>query len=88
LIWTPNVKKLIIRKVSLDAIPPGGGMQSGIDFLTSGKIKESFKEAEVWVGVAIQTVRSAKDPNPYKTATDEEIAGELMARIEEKERCR
>lgn len=78
----PNVKKLIVHKMSRDAIPPGGGIAEGIKFLSdpSGMV-EAAKKATKWVEVAIAAVRQATDPNPWKNATDEEIAGELVKQI-------
>ena len=82
MIWTPNIKKLIIQKVSLDAVPPGGGFASGVEFLLDkDRIVKSFKAAESWVQEAIATTRTAQEPNPFKESSDEEIAEEIMRRV-------
>lgn len=80
-----NVKKLIVRRMSVDAVPSGGGLQSAIDYLMSpSKIAESAKSATKWVFEAIDVVKTAPD-NPYGD-DDEAIAGAILARLEEKKR--
>lgn len=77
----PNVKKLIIWKMSRDAIPPGGGFVDGIRFLSNPKeIVKIAKAAEEWVKTAILAVKQARD-NSYGN-DDEAIAGEIIRRIE------
>jgi hypothetical protein len=44
----------------------------------------SSRKAKEWVDAAIQTVRGVREPNPWKNATDEEIAGELLRQIDNK----
>lgn len=82
----PNVKKLIIRKMSLDAIPPGGGFQDGIEFLASNRLAESGRNAAEWVQQALAVFKTAPD-NPYGD-DDEAIAGELLRRIEEMQKTK
>ena len=83
----PNIKMLIATKMATDAIPAGGGFADGVRFLSS---KESIiagaKAATEFVKLAIQAVRQAGDPNPWRNATDEEIAGELLRQIEAKKK--
>ena len=77
----PNVKRLIAHKMSLLAIPPGGGLKDGIEFLSSKeKIVQAAKGATAWVEDSIAVIKTAPD-NPFKT--DEEIAGEILRRIDE-----
>jgi hypothetical protein len=78
----PNVRRLIAHKMSLDAIPPGGGFADAVDFLLLGRLSQSGKTATEWVNQAIRAVKSAPD-NPYGD-DDETIAGAILARIEEK----
>jgi len=74
-----NMKKLAILKMSVDAVPKGGGLDSAIEFLMDPKlISEGAKKADKFVLAAVQAVRSAADPNPYKHADDETIAGHLL----------
>lgn len=84
-----NVGKLIIHKISLDAIPAGGGVADGIAFLSDKKkISAGFQSARSWVAAVIKAVRLAGEPNPFKDADDETIAGEILKRIEEKKNGR
>jgi hypothetical protein len=81
----PNVKKLIIHKMSLDAIPPGGGVADGLKFFTDKeRISKTIRESDEWVKQALLAVRNAGEPNPFKNATDEDIAGEILRKIEDK----
>lgn len=83
----PNVQKLIIEKMAADAIPAGGGLVDGIRFLSSREaVVNGAKRATEWVKLAICAVRTACEPNPWKNATDEEIAGEVLRQIEERKR--
>jgi hypothetical protein len=85
----PNVKKLIIHKMSLDAIPSGGGVADGLKFfMDKEKISKTLREANEWVKQAINMVRLAGEPNPFKNSTDEDIAGEIFRKIEEKNNAR
>jgi hypothetical protein len=81
----PNVKRLIAAKTSKEAIPDGGGFAYGIEFL---KDKERFlktvKESHDWVFLAIAAVRQAAEPNPWRNADDEAIAGEILRGIDER----
>ncbi len=81
----PNVKRLIAQKMATDAIPKGGGLKAGIEFLLKpDAVIAAVKEAKEWVALAIQAVRDAADPNPWSSASDEMIAGEILRQIEEK----
>lgn len=81
MIQGPNVKKLIIWKVSYDAIPNGQGLAAAMGFLSSAQsIASGIRKATEWVEAVITVVRSAPD-NPYKS--DEEIAGAILKKIEE-----
>ena len=82
----PNVKKLIVRKMSTDAIPPGGGLAAGIKFLSSKEnIVAGAKAATQWVEAAIAAVKSAPD-NPFGN-DDEAIAAEILHRLEKQDRA-
>ena len=81
----PNVKKLIARKMSIDAIPDGGGILAGVEFLSDKtRIIAGAKIATAWVEEAIKVTRLAAEPNPWKTADDETIAGEILSQIEKR----
>lgn len=85
----PNVKRLIARKMSLDAVPRGGGLADGLAFLSRKEnITENAKTASAWVRVAMQAVREATEPNPWKDADDETIAVYLLKQIAEREKVK
>lgn len=72
-----NLQKLRVLKMSMDAIPPGGGIQAGIDFLTSPeRIKAGWLKAEAYVREEIAKVK-ALAVNPYGD-DDEKIAGAIL----------
>jgi hypothetical protein len=82
----PNVRKLIIHKVSLDAVPSGGGIADAIGFLSSAdNIRNGFHSAQVWVQQCLDAVRSATN-NPFKD--DEEIAKAILDQIEQRQKDR
>ncbi len=80
----PNVKKLICYKVSRDMVPPTGGkpdLQKIIDgFNNLGPITRNASE---WVQEAIRLVKDAPG-SEYATQDDEQIAGVILQKIEEK----
>lgn len=81
----PNVRKLIIHKMSLDAIPKGGGVADGIKFLSDRDLmSKTLRAADEWVKAVIVAIRQAGEPNHLKNATDEEIAEELLRKIDER----
>ncbi len=85
MIHGPNIKKLIIHKMSMDAVPKGGGFNDAILFLSNKeRIVSGALAATQWVESAIQTIRQAAEPNPWKMASDEIIAEEILRQIEEK----
>lgn len=78
----PNVKKLITRKMSFDAIPRNGSFADGVRFLSDPKaVGQSARAATEWATTAIRAVREAAEPNPWKNSSDEEIAGEILRKI-------
>ena len=81
----PNVKKLMARKVAKEAIPSGGNFVDGVTFLMDKeRVVRTMKESLLWVLEAIQTVRNACEPNPYKDADHETIADVILKQIEER----
>jgi hypothetical protein len=82
----PNFKKLVIHRMSIEAIPAGSGLAAGIEFLsTPGRIAQGFSLAAEWCERAIEAIRSAAEPNPWKYSTEEEIAADLLRRVEERQ---
>ncbi len=85
----PNVKKLIVEKMSLLMIPPGckDGLATGVAALTKpGNVQAIAKEATEWVNAAIAAVRAAPGENPWREANEESIAGEILKGINERRR--
>lgn len=83
----PNVRRLIVHKMSVDAIPAGGGLADGVKFLSDPKgIVATAKAATEWVQQATATVRAAAEPNPFRDQDDEAIAGEILRQIGERKR--
>lgn len=81
----PNFKKFVLHKMSKDAIPDGGGLAAGVEFLsTPGRIGEGFRAAVEWCDAAVKAVRGAGNPNPWRESSEEEIAGVLVEKIEER----
>jgi hypothetical protein len=81
----PNVKKLIAHKMAFDAVPAGSGIDSALKFLTSkNSISAGWVLASRWVKAALDAVRQAAEPNPWKNSSDEEIAAELLQRMEKR----
>jgi hypothetical protein len=80
----PNVNKLIAAKFAKDLTPPGSTVGTVAAAIIGGKLGPAAKLAEEWVMQAIGLVRLAAGPNPWKDKPDEEIAGELLRKIEER----
>jgi hypothetical protein len=81
----PNVRRLVASKMSTDAVPSGCGIAAAVAFLTDPqKIKSGAAKATEWVNAAMRAIREAGEPNQWKGADDEAIAGMLLNRIEEK----
>lgn len=79
----PNAKRLLIHRMSLDAVPSGGGLRSAVEYLLDAdRMKQSTKNSIEWVKAAIAAIKAAPD-NPYGD-DDETIAGEILKRIEAK----
>jgi hypothetical protein len=78
----PNVKRLIVHRMSQLMVPPGAGIGDALAAMVKpGNISAVAREATAWVEAALAAVRSAPG-NPY--ADDEEIAGAILAGIERK----
>ena len=81
----PNAKKLIFHKMSLDAIPSGGGIMDGIAFLKSPeRIRDGMAAATKWVFDSIDAIRSARGGDAM--GDDEAIAGEILRQIDERKK--
>lgn len=79
----PNVRKLWATKIANAAIPAGGGLADGVKFLSDKKaLVSGAKAAADWTKNAIAAIRNAGEPNPWKDADDEAIAGEILRRLD------
>lgn len=88
-----SVKRLIVQKMAVDAVPSGGGFNEAIKWLVDPEaIRKSARDAAEWANEAIRAVRriphTVEEPNPFRTATDEEIAAEIMRGVDERDRKR
>lgn len=83
----PNMRKLAVHKMALDAVPAGGGFADAVKFLSStNAIADSAKAATEWARLAVLAVRGAADPNPWRDADDEAIAAEILRQVAAKRR--
>lgn len=74
-----NRQLLLMRRMSVLAIPPGGGFADGVAFFTDKDKRHAVtQEAEAWVVQALAAVRGAAEPNPWRDASDDTIAGEIL----------
>ncbi len=80
-----NIRRLIAYKMAVDAIPQGGGFEDGLKFLSSREaVITGAQQASIWVRAAINVLRLAAEPNPWKDADDETIAGEVLRQVDER----
>lgn len=84
-----NMRRLAVHAMSVAAVPAGGGFADAIKFLTNKTVLvESARQADKFARDAVAAVRAASDPNPWRDADDEAIAGEILRRIDERKRSR
>lgn len=80
----PNVTKLITKFIAREAVPPGGGLGSAVEFFSNQEHRKKVLEAaETKALQAIELIKSAPD-NPYGN-DDEQIAGELLKLVSQRE---
>jgi hypothetical protein len=83
----PNVKRLIAAKIAREAIPADGKFADGIEFLLNpDRVRKTARQATIWAAASIEAVRNAPGPNPFKNASDEEIAGVILKEMEKRKR--
>lgn len=71
----------MIRKMSHDMVPDGGGFVDGLRALTDNSIGSRVQDATAWVKAAIAAVKETADDFGED---DEEIAGYILRQIAEK----
>ncbi len=82
--YGPNVRILITKFIAREAVPPGGGLASAVEFLGNPeRRKQVLENAEAKAIQAIQLIKSAPD-NPFGD-NDEQIASELLSKIQERQ---
>jgi hypothetical protein len=85
--YGPNVTKLITQFIAREAVPPGGGLVSGLKFFQDKEYrKQVLVKAEADALIAIKAIQNAPD-NSYGD-DPEVIAGALLEKIEERKRTR
>ncbi len=78
----PNVKRLVVHRMSQQAVPAGGGLADGLKFLSDPKgVSDAARTATEWVEEAIVSVRNAMGRNPWLHSSDEDIAAEILRRL-------
>ena len=81
----PNVRKLIVRRASVLAVPAGGGLSDAIAVLSNPKLLAShILQATAEIEASIAAVKSASD-NPYGD-DDEAIAAEILRQLDERDK--
>jgi hypothetical protein len=77
----PNFMKLVFNRAAILAVPSGGGLADGIEFLTNpDKRQRIMKEAFGFAEQAVEAMKAAPD-NPY--GDDEEtICAAILAEAE------
>lgn len=81
----PNVKRLIIHKMSVDAIPPNGRLMDGVNFLRDpNKISDGLRNAAEWVFAAIDAVKQSLGGSEF--GDDEAIVGEILRQVGERKK--
>lgn len=90
---TPNVKRLLIEFMAKHQVDRVGADVGAIaaDILAGG-LGKSSEAALADLNAAIHALRTApdgyNDPNPFRNATDEEIATGILDRLAERRRSR
>lgn len=81
------VQRLEIEFTANEVAPPGSSIASvGRAIMEPGRIGEAARLGKVQAAEAISLIRGAAEPNPWKDATDEEIAAEILRRVDERRR--
>lgn len=79
----PNTRKLLAHFIALEAVPEGGGLASGLNFLADPeRRRQGVERAMANLDAALKVVKSAPD-NPYGD-DDEAIAAAILERVERK----
>lgn len=83
-----NVARLVAARIFAQKFPHGFSIEDGVRFLNDREEQRTFTaDAEEFARNAIAAVRAAGDPNPWRNATDEEIAAEILRAADEQKRA-
>lgn len=77
----PNAKNLLAHLIALEAVPPGGGIQNGLDFLTNPELRKQVAEKAIQKLKEIAKVVKSAPDNPYGD-DDEAIFAAVLQKIE------
>lgn len=81
----PNFRKLLSRRAGMIMEERAGpGFDATVSHLLEGGLGPALKDAKTWCDAAMQAVRQAADPNPWKYASDEVIAEHILKKVEER----
>lgn len=78
-----NKTRLIIHRTS-QTTTEGRSFFDVLKMIQSGEICDEAKKATAWVEEAIQAVKQAAEPNPWKDASDEAICLIILDEIEKR----
>ena len=78
--------ELQVHILSTLAVPMNGGVSDALKFLTemgdaNSPSRQKVRDAAEFAKRYVAAVRAAGEPNPWKNATDEEIAEQILIRI-------
>lgn len=79
----PNTRELLAHFIAREAVPVGGGLADGLNFLTDpDRRRRGIEKAMADMEMAIEAVKSVPD-NPYGS-DDEAIAAAILKRVKER----
>lgn len=79
----PNMKKFIAERSAQLTVERGGSDPGDIAArILDGGFQQDLREASLWCKKAVEIVRLAAEPNPWKSATEEEICGWILEKLE------
>lgn len=79
-----NYSRLVALFAAKRAVPPGANMAYVVSYIASGAMGDNLRVSIEEAKAAIRLVRKAPQPNPWAEATDEDIAGKIIAEVEKR----
>lgn len=80
-----SLRALQLRLMAVAAIPEGSQEPfiDGVRFLTDrDRLSQAARDAKRQAQDMVLLVRNGAEPNPWRDSTDDEIAAEIMRRVE------